>query len=142
VSVSGPPPWSDLFDQLRHRINPQAPPPPSATADGVLGAYADDNLRPLLPGERTRLPAMSRCINCGLCALVVRRFGRTRLPDLADAYLRDPTLLPAAIRDLDGDPGSEALAAAAAVCPVGVPLDEVAAAVRRLAGAADGGQVP
>jgi hypothetical protein len=77
----------------------------------------------------------SRCVSCGLCALVVRRIGRVRPPDLASAYLRDPARLAEAARDVEGvDPGRHALAAAAAACPVGVPVDEVAAAVRRLAG--------
>ncbi len=108
--------------------------PPPASAEEVLVTYGEDRLRPLTPHERERLPAMSRCISCGLCALVVRRVGSTRLPDLANAYLRDLTLLPLAASDLEGvDPGPAALAAAATVCPVGVPLDEVAAAIRRLA---------
>jgi len=43
-------------------------------------------------------------------------------------------LLPAAMTDMGGDePPPHLLAAASAVCPVGVPLDEVAATVRRLA---------
>ena len=120
---------------LRHTVRRLLRPVPPAGAEDVLSAYAPDHLRPLTAGERAALPAMSRCVNCGLCALVVRRVGQTRLPDLANAYLRDLTLLPAVALDLEGgDPGPHALAAAAAVCPVGVPLDEVAAAVRRLAG--------
>ena len=118
----------------RHQYRQRFQRPPPASAEEVLITYAEDRLRPLTPAERTRLPAMSRCIGCGLCALVVRRLGRTRLPDLANAYLRDLTLLPLCASDLEGgDPGQTALAAAAAVCPVGVPLDEVAAIVRRLA---------
>ena len=93
-----------------------------------------DRPPPVAALPRTGLAAMSRCINCGLCALVVRRAGYTRLPDLPGAYLRDPGLLQAAVADLEGgEPSAEALAAAAAVCPVGVPVEEVAAAVRRAA---------
>ena len=110
-------------------------PRPAATAEEVAIAYSRDRLQPLSPAERARLPTMSRCINCGLCALVVRRAGRVRLPDLAGAYLRDLTLLPAAASDLlSTDPGSDALAVASVICPVGVPLDDVAAAVKRFAG--------
>src|SRR5262249_27963188 len=113
---------------LRHQLRGSVSPVPPASADEVVTAYAEDRLRPLTPAERARLPVMSRCVNCGLCALVVKRIGRTRLPDLANAYLRDLTLLPAAAADLYGaEPGPHALAAAAAACPVGVPLDEVAA---------------
>jgi hypothetical protein len=122
--------WAYLLHQVERRFRPSPP----ASAEEVVTTYADDHLRPLTPLERERLPAMSRCINCGLCALVVRRVGQVRLPDLASAYLRDLTLLPEAAADLEGgDPGLDALVAAAAICPVGVPLDEVAAAVRRLA---------
>ncbi|HLH69328.1 MAG TPA: hypothetical protein VKY90_09930 [Candidatus Dormibacteraeota bacterium] len=89
---------------------------------------------PLTPTERARLPAMSRCLSCGLCALIAGRAGRARLPDLASAYLRDPSLLERAAADVAGEgPGAAALAAASAVCPVGVPLDQVAALARRLA---------
>src|SRR5262249_351882 len=85
--------------------------------------------RPVIPA------AASRCLNCGLCALVGRRVGRVRTSDLASAYLRGATALSDAASDVGGgDPGSAALAAATAACPVGVPVDEVAAVVRRLAG--------
>jgi hypothetical protein len=115
----------------RHKLRPPAP----GSAHEVLLAYAEDRLLPLTPGERQGLPAMSRCVNCGLCALVVKRFGDVRPPDLATAYLRDHTLLRTVVRDVAGpDPGPHAMAAAAAACPVGVPLNEVAAAVRRLSG--------
>lgn len=121
--------WAYARHGYRRRFSPQ----PAATAEEVLATYAADGLRPLTAEERAGLPAMSRCISCGLCALVVRRVGGTRPPDLANAYLRDPTLLPAAAADLEGaEPGPQALAAAAAACPVGVPLQEVVAAVRRL----------
>ncbi|HSR26624.1 MAG TPA: hypothetical protein VLW53_23935, partial [Candidatus Eisenbacteria bacterium] len=122
--------WAYLRHELRRRLRPA----PAAEAEEVVTAYAEDRLRPLTPGERSALPAMSRCVGCGLCALVLRRVGRVRPADLASTYLRDLTLLPAAAADLSGDePPLHALAAAAAVCPVGVPLDQVAAAVRRLA---------
>ncbi len=119
---------------VRHRVRQRLGPPPPAAAEEVLAGCAPDGLRPLTVDERAMLPAMSRCINCGLCALVVRRVGQASLPDLASAYLRDLTLLPRVASDLEGaDPGAQALAAAATVCPVGVPLDELAAMVRRLA---------
>ena len=106
--------------------------PPPVSADEVVIAYSEDRLAPLTAGERAHLPAMSRCINCGLCALVVRRLGGVRPPDLASAYLRDLTRLPEARTDLSmTEPGSAAIAAAAAVCPVAVALDECAAMVRR-----------
>jgi ferredoxin len=74
---------------------------------------------------------MIGCINCGLCAFAAGRIGRTRLPDLASSYLRLYARLGDASGDVSGDlPDVEA---AAAACPVGVPLPEVAAIVRRLA---------
>jgi len=79
---------------------------------------------------------MSRCINCGICAMVAGRLGGAYLPDLASAYLRPLHQLPLVKGDLDATaPGTAQadLEAAAAACPVGVPLPAVAAIVRRLA---------
>jgi ferredoxin len=85
----------------------------------------------LTADEQARHPAMIGCINCGLCAFAAGRIGRTRLPDLASSYLRLYARLGDASGDVSGDlPDVEA---AAAACPVGVPLPEVAAIVRRLA---------
>lgn len=120
------------WTSLRQATSPQ----PLADAGEVAAAFGSGGLGALTPHERSRLPAMSRCVGCGVCALVIRRAGYTRLPDLASAYLRDAGLLSAAAPDLrGGDPGADALAAAAAVCPVGVPLDELAVVIRRIADA-------
>jgi hypothetical protein len=97
----------------------------------LLDTYAADGLKPLTAAEQARHPALIGCINCGLCALAAGRIGRTRLPDLASSYLRLYARLGDAAGDVSGDlPDVEA---AAAACPVGVPLPEVAAIVRRLA---------
>jgi hypothetical protein len=116
--------------QLRRRLRRRA-------GDGsqrLLRTYAPDHLVPLTAAERELLPAASACINCGLCALVAARVSGLRPTDLAAAYLRDYTRLPAAASDIGaaagGPPG---LAEAAAACPVGVPLEGVLAMVRRLA---------
>jgi len=97
----------------------------------LLETYAPDGIRPLLPEERERHPHLIGCINCGLCALAAGRMGSVRLPDLATSYMRLYARLGAAASDMEGE--SPDLAAAAAACPVGVPLEEVAAIVRRLA---------
>lgn len=97
-----------------------------------LNSYRPEHLVPLSGEERERLPAMSACINCGLCALAAGRLGAVRLPDLASAYLRPYPLLGSAESDLRGSEPD--WRAAAAACPVGVPLEEVAAMVRRLSG--------
>ena len=97
----------------------------------LLETYAPDGIRPLLPDERGRHAHLIGCINCGLCALAAGRTGKVRLPDLASSYMRLYARLGEAASDVDGD--SPDLEAAAAACPVGVPLVEVAAIVRRLA---------
>jgi len=97
----------------------------------LLETYAPDGIRPLLPEERERHPHLIGCINCGMCALAAGRIGSVRLPDLATSYMRLYARLGAAASDVEGE--SPDLAAAAAACPVGVPLEEVAAIVRRLA---------
>jgi hypothetical protein len=104
---------------------------PRSQVAKLLETYAADGVRPLLPEERERHPQLIGCINCGLCALAAGRIGSIRLPDLATSYMRLYARLGEAAADLSGD--SPELAAASAACPVGVPLDEVAAIVRRLA---------
>lgn len=99
--------------------------------DELVSTYSPDGIRPLEVSEQERHPELVGCINCGLCALAAGRIGRTRLPDLASSYMRLYARLGDASSDLEGD--SPDLAAAAAACPVGVPLEEVAAIVRRLA---------
>ena len=100
--------------------------------DRLLETYRPDRIRPLTEAERAGLPAMSGCILCGLCALAAGRYGTVRLPDLAAGHLRSYDLLPMAAADLEGERPD--LQAAAAACPVGVPLPEVAAMVARLSG--------
>jgi hypothetical protein len=96
----------------------------------LLDTYAPDGMRALQPAERERHPRLIGCINCGLCALAAGRVGKTRLPDLASSYMRLYARLGEASSDIDGDePDFEA---ASAACPVGLPLAEVAAVVRRL----------
>ena len=97
----------------------------------LLETYAPDGIRPLLPQERERHPRLIGCINCGLCALAAGRAGKVRLPDLASSYMRLYARLGEAGTEVEGD--SPDIEAAASACPVGVPLVEVAAIVRRLA---------
>ena len=98
----------------------------------LTATYASEGIRPLEPSERERLPHLITCINCGLCALAANRVGKTRLPDLASSYMRLYARLGAASSDVEGD--APDLVAASAVCPVGLPLEEVAAVVRRISG--------
>ena len=94
--------------------------------------YAPEHYVALTAEERELMPAMSRCINCGICAMVAGRLGQAYLPDLASAYLRPLPQLPRVKSDFEGSPQPD-LAAAAAACPVGVPLPALAALVARLA---------
>lgn len=110
------------------------------SGDGVvLETYRADRLFPLTPAERQLLPAASRCISCGLCAVVAKRVAGVRPAELASAYLRDYP----ALGSVAGELGTGALSAeeesvlkeAAAACPVGVPLEGVLEMARRLASA-------
>jgi len=103
---------------------------PRPQLSSLLRTYAADGIQAIEPAERDRHPRLVTCINCGLCALAAGRVGKTRLPDLASSYMRLYARLGEASSDVEG--GSPDLLAAAAVCPVGLPLDEVAAVVRRL----------
>jgi len=104
---------------------------PRSQLSDLLDTYASDGIRELEPSERERHPRLVTCINCGLCALAAGRVGKARLPDLASSYMRLYARLGDASSDVAGD--TPDLVAASAVCPVGLPLDEVAAVVRRLA---------
>src|SRR4029077_13374535 len=98
---------------------------------GLLETYAPDGIRPVDAATRERHPRLVGCINCGLCALAAGRVGRTRLPDLASSYVRLYARLGEASSDLDGGVAPDLLAASA-VCPVGLPLEEVAEVVLRM----------
>ena len=111
----------------RRRLTRARPQLPALTA-----TYAPEGIRPLEPSERERLPRLVSCINCGLCALAANRVGKTRLPDLASSYVRLYARLGEASSDIEGE--APDLVAASAVCPVGLPLDEVATIVRRISG--------
>jgi succinate dehydrogenase/fumarate reductase-like Fe-S protein len=103
---------------------------PSSKLEDLFATYAPDGIRPLQPYERERHPHLVGCINCGLCALAAGRIGRTRLPDVASSYIRLYARMREASSDIEGDEPD--LAAAASACPVGVPLEEVVAIVRRM----------
>jgi len=118
--------WAYGLHLTRRRISR-----PRAQLRDLLDTYAADGIVPLTPDERARHPKLIGCINCGLCAFAAGRMGRTRLPDVAASYMRLYARLGGASSDVEGDDPD--LEAAAAACPVGVPLTEVAAIVRRLA---------
>ena len=103
---------------------------PRSQLSALVATYASDGIRELEPSERERHPRLVTCINCGLCALAAGRIGKTRLPDLASSYMRLYARVGEASSDLMGE--TPDLVAASAVCPVGLPLDEVAAVVRRV----------
>jgi len=110
--------WAYGLHLARRRLGRRRP----QLAD-LYQTYAADGIRALEPAERERHPRLVTCINCGLCALAAGRLGKTRLPDLASSYMRLYSR---------GEGDGPDLAAASSVCPVGLPLDEVAAAVRRM----------
>ena len=117
--------WAYGLHQTRRRI---ARPRPQLGE--LLETYTPDGIRALTPAEQERHHELIGCINCGLCALAAGRIGKTRLPDVAASYMRLYASLGAASSDFEGDEPD--IDAAAAACPVGVPLAEVVAIVRRL----------
>lgn len=119
--------WAYGIHQARRRLKR-----PSSQLADLFETYAPDGINAITGDERERHPRLVNCINCGLCALAAGRIGKTRLPDLASSYMRLYARLGESSADLAGDDPD--LVAASAVCPVGLPLDEVAAMVRRLSG--------
>jgi len=118
--------WAYGLHLARRRVSR---PRPQLT--GLIEMYQPDGIRPLTAAERELHPRLIGCINCGLCALAAGRLGKTRLPDLSSSYMRLYARLADASSDLEGDEAD--LEAASAACPVGLPLADVAAVVRRLA---------
>jgi hypothetical protein len=118
--------WAYSLHVARRRLTR-----PRSQLATMVETYRPDGIRPLTPAEREMHPRLIGCINCGLCALAAGRMGKTRLPDLAASYMRLYARLADASSDLEGDEAD--LEAASAACPVGLPLTEVAAVVRRLA---------
>lgn len=117
--------WAYGMHQARRRFTRRG-----SQLSSLVAVYAPDGIKPLAPSEQAEHARLTTCINCGLCALAAGRIGKTRLPDLASSYLRLYARLADASSDVLGDEPD--LAAATAVCPVGVPLEEVASVVRRL----------
>jgi hypothetical protein len=117
--------WAYGLHLTRRRLTPSR-----SQLNDLLETYSPDGLRALEPEERDRRPHLISCINCGLCALAAGRVGKTRLPDLASSYVRLYARLGEASSDIEGDEPD--FDAASAACPVGLPLAEVAAVVRRL----------
>lgn len=117
--------WAYGLHQARRRLGRKP-----AQLSSLVGTYASDGIKPLTASEQTEHPRLTTCINCGLCALAAGRIGKTRLPDLASSYMRLYARVGDASTDLRGEEPDHV--AASAVCPVGLPLAEVAAVVRRL----------
>jgi hypothetical protein len=118
--------WAYGLHLVRRRLTR-----PKSQMTTLVQTYKPIGISPLTPQERELHPRLIGCINCGLCALAAGRLGKTRLPDLASSYMRLYARLADASSDLEGDEAD--LEAASAACPVGLPLAEVAAVVRRLA---------
>src|SRR5256886_8085008 len=117
--------WAYGLHQAKRRLRR-----PRSQLASLLETYAPDGIKSIDPAVRERHPQLVGCINCGLCALAAGRIGKTRLPDLASSYMRLYARVGEASSDLVGE--TPDLVAASAVCPVGLPIDEVAAVVRRL----------
>ena len=117
--------WAYGVHQAKRRLGRKP-----AQLTSLFATYASDGIKPLTAAEQADHPRLTTCINCGLCALAAGRVGKTRLPDLASSYMRLYARVTDASTDVTGD-GPD-LRAASAVCPVGLPLDEVAVVVRRL----------
>jgi hypothetical protein len=119
---------------MRHLVRRRVRPLPPISADRVRVTYEPDRLTPLQPEERELLSELSRCINCGLCALAVDRVGGVKIAELP-LYLRDISILPQASGDVAGlsEEGYSTLQRAEAACPTRVPLAKLIPLLRRLA---------
>jgi hypothetical protein len=97
-----------------------------------LDAVRPEGFLPLLPHERSDFPATMNCVHCGLCALAA--------PDASSAWQEAWTFVAGPSRALDrapivhaSTPASARDPAAAAVCPMRVPIPRMAAVTDRMA---------
>ncbi len=100
--------------------------------------YDADRLDPVTPAERAALPALGRCIACGLCDVPRRAGDAAEARPLMVVMLAASRQMPdfeAAERLLAGV-GDAELTGREADCPAGVPMREVARFVRAHAHAA------
>lgn len=101
-----------------------------------LAAVRPEGFLPLLPEERAMFPATMRCVHCGLCALASPD---VRSPwDEAWTFVAGPSRALDRARAVAASTGAAATdPAAAAVCPMGVPIPHMAVTVARLAAAGE-----
>jgi hypothetical protein len=84
--------------------------------------YTADRITAITAPEREQMAAHGRCIGCGLCGFAAARAGYLRAERLPSQLTRSlPDLWTSRELDLAGVDWE----AAAAVCPVGVPLAEM-----------------
>lgn len=89
--------------------------------------YGPDRITAITPAERDHLAAHGRCVGCGLCGFAAPRAGylrAERLPSQLTRTLPDLWIT----RDLALD--AVDWGRAGAVCPLGVPLEEIRGFVR------------
>lgn len=107
-----------------------------AGAERFRDAVLPEGYVPLEPAEREAIPSFMQCIHCGLCSLAC--------PDIRDAsasaWDEAWTFVAGPSRSIDRAPVVAAdispcadCDACADVCPTGVPIPLMAAALRRLA---------
>lgn len=100
-----------------------------------LEHYGADGLRPIDADERERLERFSGCIACGRCdvgeaeRIIASAGAYPGLMQLVLASTRNMPDYDAAARGFDHVP-DEVLQDKVAICPVGIPFDELAAFVR------------
>lgn len=97
-----------------------------------LDAVRPEGFLPLMAEERAAFPRTMACVHCGLCALVE--------PPAATAWEETWTFVAGPSRALDrasvvaaSTPAAARDRASSAVCPMGVPIDHMAAVLDRLA---------
>jgi succinate dehydrogenase/fumarate reductase-like Fe-S protein len=102
-----------------------------------LAAVGPEGYLPLLEEERAALPAAMACIHCGLCSLACPALQSAPASAWDEAW----TFVAGPSRSIDRAPLAAAAAGAcgdcaacAGVCPTGVPIPQLAALVRRMAG--------
>jgi hypothetical protein len=101
-------------------------------AERFRDAVEPEGYVPLSPSERELMPRAMRCINCGLCAIAGSSGKPVSAWDEAWTFVAGPSRSIDRAHIVAAGLPSAALAQAAAVCPMRIPIEEIATMLRRL----------
>jgi heterodisulfide reductase subunit C len=130
--------WANLAWHFARHISTRAPLRPFQRGRDLrrfAGAVVPEGYVPLDGPARLEFPRYMNCVHCGLCALACEPLQRSPCSAWEEAW----TFVAGASRSLDHAdlvarelPDCAVSASAEHVCPMGVPINHMAATIRRM----------